>query len=138
MTLHKFKVAHENGRDSFDAERLECVNNGLGITLFIGDAVVAHFPRIEYVSVEYSRPPQPSVKPVEPLEGAVTVDLLPGEVLEFISPLSAAIESTVRVLECAKDDAKEALSVHLNGLLAEQRSQLFTSPRPVRDQIGTV
>lgn len=75
---------------------------------------------------------------VEPLKGAVTVDLLPGEVLEFISPLSAAIESTVRVLEYAKDDAKEALSVHLDVLLREQRIQLFSSPRPVRDHIGTV
>ncbi|MBA1195354.1 hypothetical protein G7007_21245, partial [Pseudomonas entomophila] len=51
---------------------------------------------------------------------------------------SEAIESTARTLEVVKGEVREVLFVQLNGLLAEQRSQLFTSPSTVRDQIGVV
>lgn len=76
--------------------------------------------------------------PVGHLQDGLIVDLQPGETLQFANPLSDAIESTVILLRSAPDDAKSDLVAHLNALLAEQRSQLFTSPSPVRDQIGIV
>lgn len=66
------------------------------------------------------------------------VELAAGEALLVGNPLSEAIESTARTLGSTKGDVREVLFGQLNGLLAEQRSQLFTAPRPVRDQIGTV
>jgi hypothetical protein len=66
------------------------------------------------------------------------VELVPGEAVLVGNPLSEAIESTARVLEHAQDEAKSSLLGHLDLLLVEQRSQLFTSPSPVREQIGVV
>ncbi|WP_459205940.1 hypothetical protein ACSMEV_15490 [Pseudomonas sp. MLB6B] len=73
------------------------------------------------------------------IQGAsALVELATGEALLVGNPLSEAIESTARTLDSAKGQVREVLFVQLNGLLAEQRSQLFTSPPPTRDQIGTV
>lgn len=73
------------------------------------------------------------------IQGAsVFVELAAGETLLVGNPLCEAIESTAKTLDGAKGQAQEVLLVQLNGLLAEQRSQLFTSPPPSRDQIGTV
>ena len=66
------------------------------------------------------------------------VELISGEAVLVGNPLSEAIESTARTLEGVKGEVREVLFVQLNGLLAEQRSQLFTSPSQVRDQIGVV
>ncbi len=72
------------------------------------------------------------------LSGIASVELAAGEALLVGNPLTEAIESTVRTLGSAKGDVREVLFGQLNGLLAEQRSQLYTAPSPVRDRIGSV
>lgn len=66
------------------------------------------------------------------------VELVPGEAVSVGNPLSEAIESAARVLERAQDEAKSSLLGRRDRLLVEQLIQLFTSPSPVRDQIGVV
>ena len=81
----------------------------------------------------------PHIEASPEIQGASAfVELAAGEALLVGNPLSEAIESTARTLDSAQGQVREALFVQLHGLLAEQRSQLFTSPPPTRDQIGTV
>lgn len=135
MTRNKFKVVHDMGTTFVDAERLERINDGLGIALFSGGQLAAVFPKIEYVWVDFANPP---AQPAQAVEAIATVELVAGEALLVGCPLTDAIERTASMIENAQGKVGETLHSHLQALLAEQRGQLFRAPAPVRDVIGTV
>ena len=142
MNKHTVFLA-ECGMQVVQADRHSLSDHGL--TLFVGDAVVARFPEYQALLIELppSSPAQSVPTSVYGCDDPRVVELAPGEALLMEgTTLTDAIEAAARILSDYGDSrATPDLHEHLRALLVTQRSRFLPSavsavePGPVAQSV---